>query len=157
MKLHRINRLMLEKYGTLLNDLDLAESTLPKGLEEILDRGFTEVDGCILLTYRCERAGVTGDDTVCDKIGAERFYNHTHINCYAEDDTIMVGIAFLSRIASMLAAKFPKYQFRADLSENIEEVGAVVCFYRLREGELWINGDGDIEGFKRECLCEFDL
>jgi hypothetical protein len=122
-------------------------------LTHMIDEGFKFYDDCILMSTLFPKKLKFDASLYHDKTGFECFVNHIHINDYADEDYLEIGLAFLLSLGSKLQREFSKRKFRLILSENND--GCTVRFHCLRNGERWTSED--LDQYKEEGIFIIDF
>jgi len=112
---------------------------LSPDLAEILDAGFVERDGCIVLA---EEANKTTRNASMDAIGYESFVNHLHIKSFS------MALLFANDLASALGRAFVE-RFVVILSFDGDT--ATVRFHKDRLDKTWLDVS-ELENFKDEAV-----
>jgi len=98
-------------------------------LSNILNAGFVEEKGCVLLASEKRDSGSDRTATQ-DETGYECFVNHVHVENRGE------ALEFAQRLKTALTSLFPG-DFVVIVAFDGRE--ATVRFHRLRAGQTWLN------------------
>ena len=113
-------------------------------LSSILNAGFVEEKGCVLLAS--EKRDCGSDRTAThDETGYECFVNHVHVESLGE------ALEFAGRLKKTLTSLFPG-DFVVIVSFDGRE--ATVRFHRLRAGQTWLNEN--LEEYREEGIAVID-
>ena len=113
-------------------------------LSSILNAGFVEEKGCVLLAS--EKRDSEFDRTATqDETGYESFVNHVHVESLGE------ALEFARRLKKALTSLFPG-DFAVIVSFDGRE--ATVRFHRLRAGHTWLNEN--LEEYREEGIALMD-
>ena len=126
-----------------LGQLKTDGSALSPELSSVLDAGFVEEKGCVLLASKARGsafARATEDET-----GYECFINHLHVNNLAE------ALEFARQLKNALAKRFTDV-FVVIVSFDGRE--ATVRFHKLRAGQIWLNTN--LEAYLEEGIAVLD-
>ena len=114
-------------------------SVLSPELAEVLDLGFVDRDGCILLAKEANKAK---REASMDAIGYECFVNHLHIKSFP------MAKLFANELVAALARAFPdKFVVILSFDGNT----ATVRFHKDRAGTPWLDVNV-LEAFKEDAV-----
>ena len=125
-----------------------AAVTLAPSLRAIIDDGFTERDGRLLLTRYVGEAERTPRGW--DAVAVEAAVNHVHIEGHVDRDPVAQGAAYADALAAALRARFADRDIRV-----IASVGdsVVVRFHVERPGASSLADD--LDGYASEAVLTF--
>jgi hypothetical protein len=126
-----------------LGELKTDGSALSPKLSSVLDAGFVEEKGCVLLAARARVSAF--DPTNEDETGFECFINHLHLEDLGE------ALEFARRLNKALADAFAG-NFVVIVSYDGRE--ATVRFHRLRADQTWLSEN--LEGYLDEGIAVLD-
>ena len=150
MKLLRANKNMTRRYASCLMITDTA---LPRHFSSILKSELIKKDDCVFVKSLLAQCDAVSSNNFPDKTGYECFVNHIHIDGIELEKALKIGVAFLNQI-SIIIRKFGIHgAIRGIVSANDTDV--TVSFHLLRPDEAWLSDN--IEGYKEECVAEFEL
>ncbi len=112
-----------------LRELKKNRQGLSANFSNILNAGFVEEKGCVLLASEKRDSGSDRAGTQ-DETGYECFVNHGHVENLGE------ALEFARRLKSALTSLFPG-DFVVIMAFDGRE--ATVRFHRLRAGQTWLN------------------
>ena len=130
---------MNKKMINLINKTNHAGSQLPKELEDLIDQGFVEEDGCFFIFSQFEKMTNASKSNFQDKTGHECFINSIHIDDFVKKDYIINSLLFVNSIFCKLPAD--KNKIKAIVVAD--DAGALVKIHSIREGEFWIDDNLD--------------
>ena len=123
-------------------------------LGAILDAGFEDIGGCIVLARFAESARGASPADLGDETGLEAFVNHLHIDdelaSAAESEVLIQAVLFVRRLARELSAAYPDDAFEIVLAFSDS---CTVRFHRSRPGQSWLAND--IESYDEALLWVF--
>jgi hypothetical protein len=127
-----------------LGELQTNRSVLSPELARVLNAGFVEEKGCVLLASEARDSAF--DRAACqDETGYECFINHVHVEGLDE------ALEFARRLNNALAAAFA-VEFVVIVSFDGHE--ATVRFHRLRTGQTWLSEN--LEEYREEGIAVLD-
>ena len=125
-------------------------SSLDGRLADILDGGFEEISGCIVLSVFAEDA-LRAAGSAFDETGLEAFVNHIHVEDVLPDaaptDVRRQAACLVGRLREELHRAYPALTFVV-----IVAVGdsTTVRFHRDRPGQSWLAAD--LESYDAEAI-----
>ena len=142
MRIERANRQM----ATLAFPLNATDRpTLDPAMEALINDGFDEVNGCVILRRFRRSADATTIEGCGDETGFEAFVNHIHLeDLLAPSTTPQILLAqaaeYVRRLATQLSVAYPDRRFQI-----IVAVGdsCTVRFHTVRIGMSWLGDDLD--------------
>lgn len=127
-----------------LGELKQNRPGLSPKLSSILNAGFVDEKGCVLLASE-KRDSEFQRTAIQDDTGYECFVNHVHVESLGE------ALEFARRLKKALTSLFP-----GDIVVVVSFDGreATVRFHRLRAGQTWLNEN--LEQYREEGIALID-
>jgi hypothetical protein len=125
-------------------ELQSNRPVLSPELSRVLNAGFVEEKGCVLLASEA-RASALDRAATQDETGYECFINHVHVESLGE------ALEFAGRLNRALSATFAG-KFIVIVSFDGRE--ATVRFHRLRAGQTWLSEN--LEEYREEGIAVLD-
>jgi hypothetical protein len=127
-----------------LGELNENRPGLAPKLSSILNAGFVEENGCVLLASEKRDSGL-GRTATQGETGCGCFVNHVHVESLGE------ALEFARRLKKALTSLFPG-DFVVIVSFDGRE--ATVRFHQLRTGQTWLNEN--LEEYREEGIALID-
>jgi hypothetical protein len=153
-----ISYLANQNMTTLLEQGLSHDGSLPRKLTAILQSGFLERNGCIVLRALAGTAEYSSSPFFPDKTCFECFINHEHIDPVPGQDGLLplrIGLDYGRQIARLLQAAGYRLRFRIILSFDLEQKICTIRFHTRRPNEDWL--DGDLDAYKEEAIHVTDV
>lgn len=139
-----INQLMSQE----LEAVTLSGKNLPNELIRLIAEGFSEWEGCFLLTVFKKRLRTVQRALCPDETSVECWVNSLRIDDYLEDDHLAHALLLINAVFQQWRMQYPQHTLIA--AASTDEFGAAVKFYVSRTEQSWLNGD--TEGFVQPVL-----
>ncbi len=139
---------MNKKMVNEMQNLSWEGKGLPPELSHILDLGFINRDGCILLASLAKLDTNVSKDDFPDNTGYECFINSIHIDDYTQHDYIVTACLFVEALFSAWKKSFASSPILAIISSDGS--GALVKFHVVRDGESWVSQE--LDGYEEAIL-----
>ncbi|HKQ79087.1 MAG TPA: hypothetical protein VJ810_35660 [Blastocatellia bacterium] len=146
----KMNSAMRTQYPELESSRITGTASLSSDLLRLIEPGFTEVEGAVLLKTQEKLAKGVKPGNFPDLTGYECFVNHVHIEDYLSEAglgsnaRLKQGIAFANKIMEELSSLFPSKLFKVIVATNESECN--VRFHLIRSGENWLSDNLDKYG-----------
>lgn len=152
----KMNRKMKELYTSLESAKADDESCMGSQLVTLLESGFAQANGAILLKRLKEFTKGATPVSFPDLTGYECFVNHIHVEDYVgyredglePEGTLKQGFIFAHRLLEKLSSSFQKSPFTVILAFGAS--GCSIRFHSTRVGEQWLSDD--LEKYEQEAL-----
>ena len=152
----KMNGRMKALYASLKSTEAEDSSCMDSGLLALLESGFAQANGAVLLKAQQNLAKGATPGNFPDLTGYECFVNHIHVEDYLRDTephleprrTLKHGFVFAHRLLENLSSSFPDKPFTVILA--FSESGCSVRFHSTRSGEEWLSDD--LDRYDREAL-----
>lgn len=110
---------------------------IPINLENIIQEGILEQNGCILFKYLYKKQKIDESKNFPDKTGYECFINKIYIDDFSETP-FPVAIS----VALEVIKKLPQYNIRNIISQD--DLSCTFRFHLIRNDEIWLKEDLNI-------------
>jgi hypothetical protein len=120
--------------------------TVPAEVDELIDAGVIEENGCVLFR-RLAQATHPGRDRFPDDTGYEAFVNHFHLDADTPIGAVKLGHRVAHTVAHLLRVNVDR-PCRVILA--LDGASASIRFHIRREGEEWLSAD--LEGYAEPVL-----
>ncbi len=114
---------------------------LTTDLKSLLDKGFTNQDGCWLLSGCLEATRSVSLSDFPDRTGYEAFVNSVHIDGDVQENGIVQALEFINEVFN--AWKFSKRSKNFVAIISADEDSTVVKFHMKRPSEYWLSNNID--------------
>jgi hypothetical protein len=114
-----------------------ARVAVPVEVDELIDAGVIEENGCVLFR-RLAEATHPGRDDFPDDTGYEAFVNHFHLDDGTPSGAVTLGLRVARTVARLLRVHVDR-PCRVILA--LDGVSASIRFHVRREGEEWLSAD----------------
>lgn len=150
MKILRQNSIMGACFPMLGEDV---KGELPHALNLLVAGGLVFRDRCVFLSSLLGQCSSIDGKELLDETGYECFVNKIHIEDYAQEDLVSIGMRFLREISSLCFAANVSFPVHGVISAADDCV--IVRFHRVRPGQNWL--DADLENYKAEGIAEVEV
>ena len=132
-----------KKMKSFLNKAKKQTNLKIKEYSELLWPNFIEENGCVFFEREYQKSGKIDYDRYFDKIGAEAFVNHIHLNDYIDDhlnnfEKLFIGTILLDVWSCKIKMEYPSYRFVFILSFD-DDGECILRFHKERKGSSWID------------------
>ncbi|MDH4610373.1 hypothetical protein [Pseudomonas sp. BN102] len=128
-----------ERMAEVMADIGFEEMSIPTALVEILKEGFIIKGECVVLAALAKMCGSVSLADFPDKTGYESFVNSIHIDDYVESEFLHRAISFSRALIDIWKVSGIDGDIRVIICGD--ELGAVIKFHFVREGEDWVSSD----------------
>lgn len=150
MKILRQNSVMKACFPMSCED---EEGELPRALKLLTAEGFVFRDRCVFLASLLRQCSSIDGKGLLDETGYECFVNKVHIEDYAQNDLVSIGIRFLREISHLCFVANISFSVHGIISAADDCV--IVRFHLVRPGQNWL--DADLENYKEEGIAEVEV
>jgi hypothetical protein len=128
------------KMQTLLHTFaGVARKELPPALRYLVADRFLTDAGCFFLEGLYRQKGNASRRSFQDEVGYECYVNHIHLDDFAQEDLLRLGLACMQEVGNNWARQSFAETLRVILS--LEHDNCVLRFHVVRPGQSWLNDD----------------
>lgn len=155
----RMNGVMERHLTELKIDLAKNDVVLNENLSNLINLGFVEFEGCVLLNGLKKPPNHAQIADFQDKTGFECFINKIHIEDYFADkktpkkERAKQAVEFGRKLKEKLSLAFDCNRFEIFFSTDGEHY--IVNFHKIRNGEMWLSDN--LDGYKDEGILVFNV